>query len=154
MSEEETTQTKEEVKTTNPKVPEVDFDALRNEIDSASKTMVSEEVRKTLEAEREAIRKQAKVDAERDSYLKEKEAEIARLKKESEEREKRTAEQLDSFKKKLDELSASKQIAPQDNPFKGRQSPENRGFDAKKLDTDDFEKESFYALMSRRPPKD
>lgn len=144
-------QKKEEKSSTKPKEPEFDLDALRKEIDQASNSIVSEDVRKLIEAEREEARKQAMKEAENSQYLKEKEAEIAQLKKEQEEKERKSAEQLDALKKKIDELASSKQVVNNDNPFKSAPTPtKKQPFDLDDKDLDIVERESFYALLNRR----
>lgn len=130
---------------------DIDFEALSKEIDDASNKIVSEDVRKLIANEREEARKQALKEAESQHYLKEKEAEIERLKKQQEEKERQSAEQLAQLKKKVDDLTASRAVVQDNNPFKkGEDKPTRQPFDLREEELDDVEKASFYEMLSRK----
>jgi hypothetical protein len=117
------TQSKEKQPETKEE-PEIDFEALRKEIEDADKTLVSEDVQKLLKEEKEAARKEAEKEFLVNQRLKEKEAEIENLKNASVEEQKKAAEQLAYLKAKLDELVTTKQVVNNENPFKKKEEAE------------------------------
>ena len=130
----------------------INTDDLLREIEAANSSLVSEDTRKIIDEEKKKAREEALKEMEAKQYLKEKEAEIAALKKAQEEKERETAKQLEEFKKKLNDLASSKQVVNVENPFKKQDAPVDKTPDILKATEEqlgDVEQASFHALLNR-----
>jgi uncharacterized protein (DUF3084 family) len=126
MSEEQNTQEpvkKEVTETQKPKedinqgVSQADIDELNAEIEKLNKEIVSEDTAKLIAVEKEKAKKEAEKEFLVNQRIKEMEQEKEAMKKEREESERRSAEQLQALKTKIDSLSASRAVVKNDNPF-------------------------------------
>lgn len=118
--EEESEESSEKPKGDTPDVNKIK-EALEKDIKDAQSKIVSEEVQKKIQAEREEARRQAMAEFEKEELAKQQKAEIERLKQEQEAKEREAAKRFEDLQKKIDEMSASKQVIPSnENPFKSK----------------------------------
>jgi len=124
---------------------------IQEDLDSANKKIVSEDVRKQLDDAKAKAKEEAAKEFETNQKIKELEAEKATMKKESEDREKAASEKLAELTEKVNNYVSSKAPVNSSNPF---EAPESRlPTEDLEKSADDIERASFEALINRRVNK-
>jgi len=93
---------------------------LNTEIETAQKQLVSDNVQKEIEAEKEKAREEARVQFEKEQLAKEQEEKIKALEEQLKNVQKDSHSQMEQLKTKVDDMVGSKAIySPDENPLNG-----------------------------------
>lgn len=115
---------------------EEDIKKINDDIKKTQEELVSEQTKKVIETEKQKAREEVLKDVEAKKLVEEKEVENVALKKQLEEQEKKSAQQLDSIQKKVDDMVSSQSTSAGGNPFEG----DNNDTDSSKM-VDNWSKE-------------
>lgn len=130
-------------------VSKEDLDALEKAISEANSTLVSQDVQEQIRVAKEQAKKEAEVEFLKDQKVKELEEQ---LKKEAESKiqmQKEAAEKLEALKARVDQMSASRAVAPVTTPFDKAPDTPNTQLDMSAEDIAQIERDSFIALRGR-----
>jgi len=142
-----------EVETMSPE----ELKKLQEEIDTANKTIVSDEVQKQIEDAKAKAKEEAEKEFVTNQKIKELEKEKEELVKKQQEKELESARKLEELTKKVNESISSKAANANSSPFT-QETPPNTSKSV--VDTiteenvDDFEKASFNMLINRRSERE
>jgi chromosome segregation ATPase len=132
-------------------VTEDELAAIEAELNKANKSIVSEDIQKRIQEERESARREAEKEFQVNQRIKELEAEKETLKKQQEQKELEAARQLEELRQKVNSLVAARGVARETNPFKDEKPEPTK--DTSFLNdemADEIEKASFDAFMEMR----
>ncbi len=123
---------------------------LDTEIKSAQNNLVSEEVQRAIQAEKEKAKEEARVSFEKDQLAKDQEKKIKDMEEAAAQKERQTAESLEALKKQMDDLKSTKAVLPpSDNPL-NNDSGQNDVKNMSKTDMDKIEQESFRRFLAEK----
>jgi len=129
-----------------------ELEELNREIEAANKKLVSDEMSKTIAAEREAAKLEAQKEFMVNQKIKDLEAEKEKIQKEKEDAERKSAEQLNVLKTKVDSLISTKAVVSTENPFRN-EPVESQKVSVDRLtdeQVDDIERNSFEAFLEHK----
>ena len=127
-----------------------DLNALEKAINEANDSLVSKDVQEQVKVAREQAKMEAQKEFETNQKIKELEAQLKAKEDEKVELQKQTVEQLQALKTKVDDMTASKAIAPTQTPFdKAPEEPEKDKLDMNADEMAQFETDSYRAFAQR-----
>jgi len=126
-----------------------DFAALEKELNMANDTLISRETAEQIKAAKEETRKEVEKEFLTNQKIKEMEEALKQKDVEKAELEKKTAEQLDLLKNKVNEMASSRAVVKTESPFDSK-PPEATQVDISDEEAEEIQKASFHALLERK----
>ena len=136
---------------TKEEVSQEDLKALEQAIEDANKTLVTDDVQEQIKVAKEQARVEAEKEFAKNQKIKEMEEQLKKKEEENVAIQKQAADQLAALKARLDDMSASRAVAPTQTPFDKQPQEENKitPNNMTPEQMKEFERDSYLAFANR-----